>query len=272
MTVVIGFIGTDGAVMASDTEGQEADRTRRDIDKIWRCGSLLCGYTGQSSVQQPLRVALQARVEAAEDGGPIDKWQMRAHIAEACRPVLQGAYDNHVPRPAQGEVPQALSGALLVIGRDNDGFWLLEIDARNSPSWYSDPGPGFHAVGSGSTAAQVARGLLEHYEPVERSVAHLRLLAYRTVATCISVLGGAYGVGGDVRIWNAEGDVEFAQLDEGQMERVKNGVEQWTTIEAESLDRVVLEEAAPEAEGEEMPEELAEPQGDQQEPDQGPPQ
>jgi hypothetical protein len=266
VTVVVGFIGPDGAVMASDSEGQEADRTRRDVEKIWRCGSLLCGYTGQSSVQQPLRVALEDRVTAAEAGGPLNKWLMRAQVAEACGPVLQSAYANHVPRPARDEVPQALRGALLVIGRDNDGFWLLEIDERNGPSWYSDPGPGFHAVGSGSTAAQVARGLLEHYEPGDRDVAHLRLLAYRTVATCITVLGGAYGVGGEVRIWHAEGDAEFTQLDAGEMERVKNGVEQWTTIEAESLDRVVLEEAAPEVEGEEMPEEF-EPQ-EQEEPEQ----
>jgi hypothetical protein len=95
---------------------------------------------------------------------------------------------------------------------------------------------------------------------VGRSVPHLRLIAYRAVSTCIDVLGGRYGVGGNVQVWEAQGEAPFRQLTGAELASVDNGVQQWTTIEAESLDQVVLEEetgeAAAKAEGVEMPEPL----------------
>jgi hypothetical protein len=67
------------------------------------------------------------------------------------------------------------------------------------------------------------------------------------------VLGGAYGVGGQITMWQS-GEEGFERLTDAQLTAVANGVEQWATIEAESLDRVVLDE--PEPEGVEMPESL----------------
>jgi hypothetical protein len=43
-----------------------------------------------------------------------------------------------------------IGGALLVIGKDGDGHWLLELNCDNTPSAYSERG--FHAVGTGSPA------------------------------------------------------------------------------------------------------------------------
>jgi hypothetical protein len=37
MTVVVGFVGTDGAVMASDSQASEYDKTKYDIEKLWVC-------------------------------------------------------------------------------------------------------------------------------------------------------------------------------------------------------------------------------------------
>jgi 20S proteasome alpha/beta subunit len=53
MTVVVGFVGPDGAVMASDSEATESGHTRYDVEKIWACGALIMGYTGTTSVKQP---------------------------------------------------------------------------------------------------------------------------------------------------------------------------------------------------------------------------
>lgn len=64
------------------------------------------------------------------------------------------------------------------------------------------------------------------------------------------------GVGGRVEMWDSQEGWNFRRLDEAQLARVRNGVEQWQTVESETLDRVVLEE--PEPRGEELPEELGE--------------
>jgi hypothetical protein len=249
MTVIVAFVGPDGAVMASDSESTGADETRSDVEKIWACGPLVLGYTGTTIIQQPLRLALE---QAVTNVGAVSRWDVRAIICAASDPVLGTAYANHVPKLPAGVVPPTLAGMLLALGRDDDGYWILEVDERNGGTFYEDRD--FHAVGSGSPAAQVARSLLVHYEPLGRSVPHLRLFAYRAVAVCIRTLGGRHGVGGRVRMWQSEGGGAFEQLTEADLAGVENGVEQWTTIEGESLDRVVLEEAPPE--GDKMPDAL----------------
>jgi hypothetical protein len=44
---------------------------------------------------------------------------------------------------------------LLVIGRDEEGFWLLEVDHNNTTTFYEDRG--YQAIGSGGSAAFVAQ-------------------------------------------------------------------------------------------------------------------
>ena len=90
-----------------------------------------------------------------------------------------------------------------MIGRDADGYWLLELDANNNATFYTDAG--FHTVGSGSAAAYVAHALMKEYDVSSRNVAALRLVAYRTVNTCIETIGGSLGVGGHVQLWSAAG-------------------------------------------------------------------
>lgn len=143
-------------------------------------------------------------------------------------------------------------------GRGTDGrYWLLEVDQNNQGTFYTDQG--FHAIGSGSVAAQVALALMAAYEPLGRSTAHLRLVAYRTAMTCINALGGGYGVGGDVHLWESDGGADFRELDPAEIESVKDGVDKWTTIERESLDRVTAEHATVDDEQVELPPQLDEP-------------
>ena len=82
------------------------------------------------------------------------------------------------------------------MGWDENGYWLLEIDEHNSGSSYTDRG--FHAIGSGSPAAQVAIGLLQNYNPQRLSPEQLQMLAYRTIGVSISVL--AQHLSGPVRL------------------------------------------------------------------------
>ena len=93
------------------------------------------------------------------------------------------------------------------------------------------------------------------YEPKGRSLRHLKPIAYRTVDTCINTLGGQLGVGGRVDLWASE---DGARASDDECARIAGGVEQWTTIERESLDQIVLAEPAsgPSEPEPEMPEDL----------------
>jgi len=73
-----------------------------------------------------------------------------------------------------------------------------------------------------------------------RSIDHLKLVAYRTVDSCINVLGGRLGVGGYVQLYASAGGAKFEREDADGLAQLREGLEKWTTLEAESLDRVVL--------------------------------
>lgn len=239
MTVIVGFVGSDGAVLASDSEGTESGHTRLDIEKIWEAGSLVLGHTGNSAVKQPLEVAVDRAIKQHfGDASEIKRWEAASAIQDAARPVLERVYGNFVGFQPGHHAGHSLAGALLVVGRDEHGYWLLELDGTNSATFYT--GAGFHTVGSGASAAYVAQGLMKDYLAVSRSsMAHLKLVAYRTVSTCIDVLGGQLGVGGHVQLWYSEDGKPFSKASTEESEAMANGVQQWTTIERESLTAVV---------------------------------
>jgi 20S proteasome alpha/beta subunit len=233
MTVVVGFVGPDGGVMASDSEATETDYTKFDVAKLWTSGGCLFGYSGNTAIKDPLALAIDAALVKAGPG--LSRWNIKQLLCEAANNVIRPEYENYLPRLAAGTVPKELAGKLLVIGKDDEGYWLLELNEHITGTFENR---GFHAIGSGSVAAQVANGLLVKYESHGRSLWHLNLIAYRTVKTCINVLGGPYGVGGPVQLWKSDEVGGFVQLDKGAIERVAESVEAWMTIERESLDKI----------------------------------
>lgn len=236
MTVVVAFVGADGAVMASDSEATESGHTRYDVEKIWTCGGLLCGYTGNGSVRDRLRRAMDdAAKQLFGDSATIDRYKAANVLQQVAKPVLEHVYSHFVPA-APGQHYGLLAGVLLIVGRDDAGYWLLEVDGSNNASWYTDAG--FHTVGSGSPAAYVAYALMKNYDVASRDVAAQRLVAYRTVDTCIGTIGGQLGVGGYVHLWSSEGGGPFEKQEGETLNAVQNGVDQWTTIERESLDKI----------------------------------
>lgn len=232
MTVVAGYVGRDGAVIASDSQASEVDHTKYDVPKLWTERGLLLGYSGNTAVREPIAAALAERLKDFDTRA--NRWTVRARLCQITGAVLQGEYANYVPPPPAGQIPTALAGSLLVLGQDGDGYWLLDIDHSNAGTFH--PERGFHAIGSGSTGAQVSRGVLEHYEPEARTVWHLQLIAYRTIQTCIRILD--VGVGGAVQLWTLQ-DGTCTGVTGDALERVEHGVEQWTVIERESLDEVL---------------------------------
>lgn len=108
----------------------------------------------------------------------------------------------------------------------------MEIDPNNTPTFYTKRG--FHAIGSGSVAAQVANGLFSHYEAHQLSIQHLTFVAYLTVTNCISVLAN-FGVGGSVRLWQGKIGHEFSEVSGPEFESLEVRTEHWRTFEREGF-------------------------------------
>jgi hypothetical protein len=239
VTVVVGFVGDDGAVMASDSEATEpAASSRFDVEKIWAVGGLMLGYTGNDAIRQPLVVAIETAITNAFDGKEeIDRWEAREVLQTAIGPVLRHCYPHYVGPVATGRVPDELAGALLVVGRDANGYWMLSVNETNTATFHEEHG--FHTVGSGSPAAYVGRSMMNDYAPLGRSVAHLKLMAYRIVDTCIDTVSGVAGVGGEVRLWYSQGGRPFTKAATDEMEATASWVNEWRGAERESLDLVL---------------------------------
>src|SRR5690349_3914873 len=154
MSLVVGFVAGDRAVMASDSQATEADGTRTTIEKIWCERSLLFGYAGPQAIRDKLEEAFAVWIGSATDDELHDKHKVEQKICAYSKIVLEAMYASYAQDI--GERPKSrLGGQLLLIGCDGDGnHWLLEIDADNTPTYYTKQH--FHAAGSGSPAAQVA--------------------------------------------------------------------------------------------------------------------
>jgi 20S proteasome alpha/beta subunit len=241
MTLVVGFVSQRCGVMGADSQATEADGTRSQVEKIWEDSGLLFGYTGTWAVRDLVAAAVHRAIDGFEPHA--DREQLKHKLCAAVRPVLMSVYANYVPNDID-EAKRRLGGRLLVMGCDQDGYWLLEIDEQNTPTSYTDRG--FHAIGSGSPAAQVAIGLLQNYNPQRLSSEQLQMLAYRTIGVSISVL--AQHLSGPVRLWSSNSSRQFMQLTDTALDETEKRVEIWLGLERESLD----EASSPPA-GEELP-------------------
>jgi hypothetical protein len=252
VTVIVGYVSAAAGVMASDSFATEEDFTTGHVEKIWTSGGLLFGYAGLVAVRDPLRTAIDSYLANTPLTG-LPEAMVASALRSICGPVLDEAYGAFVGGPAD-DPTEKLGGSLLIIGHDGTRYWLLEINRNNMASSYTDTG--FHTIGTGSVAAHVSRGLLSHYSLPQHEARHLRLQAHRTVATCINVLGGVFGVGGFVQLWQSS-EAGFEKVVGKELSAVSEGLQQWIAIEQESLERVFAADAAPEAEaGEPLPERL----------------
>jgi proteasome beta subunit len=239
VTLIVGYIGPDGALMAADSQATEADATRHTVAKIWTAGGLLFGYSGAMSVRDVIQTAVDSAATSLATAGVISRLATKSQLCQVIRPVLKQEYDIFVPLP--WETHEKLSGALMVIGRDSDGYWLLEIDKNVCATFYTERG--FHAIGSGSATAQVGRALLDNYQPKQSTLGELRLFAYRTLSACIAVT--AHGLGEPIQMWTAS-EGGFSLVPDAEREAIRDGVEQWSLLERESLRQVIAADTASE--------------------------
>jgi hypothetical protein len=217
--------------MAADGESTEPDSsTSHQVDdKVWADGGLLLGYTGNTAVRDPLRLSIATGLAAFDT--TQGRYTVANGLCEWIARVLDPLYANYVPRTATMQDKLAtLRGMLLVIGRDEKGFWLLDIDCHCTVTPHWDRG--FHTVGSGSHAAEVVKALLDHHDLSQIDLWKLKLVAYRSVATCIKV-GGPLGVGGAVHLWSAEVGGDFEEARGTELEGLQRNVQEWEQTESE---------------------------------------
>lgn len=230
--------------MASDSEVTAGGHSRFDAEKVWGVEGIIVGYTGTDSIRQPLVAAISAAMsEGFRGAAEVPREDLKHALQEAIQPVLTQAYSRSVGVRTPEGIPFTLVGRLLALGRDADGYWMLEIDEHNDATFYE--AQGFHAVGSGSPAAYAARSLMRDYQDLGRTAAQLKLMAHRTVQNCIDSLSGDAAVGGQVHVWYSEHGGPFRCAPADELESIANGVAQWRTVESESLKQVARTEAQP---------------------------
>jgi len=237
MTLVVGFVADDRAVMVADSQGTEADGTRTRVEKIWCDHGLLFGYAGPQAVRDNLRKVFSARLGSLTKKELRDRKVVEQKIAPLSKTILEAMYANYAADI--GERPKdALGGQLLVIGcgPDKKGHWLLEIDRDNTPTYYT--GDGFHAAGSASPAAQITMALLQSYVPQELTLRQLQALAYRTVAAGVRAL--AQHVGEPIVLWSCDGSSGFQKATDTEIADLTRFIEAWETLERDALREVEL--------------------------------
>jgi len=230
MTLIVGFIAEDGALIASDSEASESGHSRYDVEKIWTIGGLAFGYSGSGATRQNLQHILETNLETYIDANKPDRWGLKDYLVSLMQPIIQSAYANYV-----GPNYMQIAGTLLVVGKDDNGCFLLEIDANNTATFYDERR--FHAIGSGSPAAYAVYSLIENYDSKHQSIEQLKLVSHRMLDSCINVIAGSSGVGGNIDIWLSQ-DEEFLKLDAGAIELIRYGVDQWKLSEKETLDKL----------------------------------
>ena len=232
MTLIVAYVSQAGAVMAADSHVTEEDSTAGPpVDKIWTSGGLLFGYSGDLTLRDVIRDAITAALERTPLPAPAECEMVVSQLKTVVRPVLESAYRDFVGGPLDNPV-EKLGGSLLVVGRDTERYWLLEISSNCWPTNYTEEG--FHTIGSATIATHIGRRLLGHYAVPGYETRHLCLLAFRVLESCIAVLGSAYSIGGEVQLWQST-DGGFEAVTGEALSSVREGLEQWKRVEQESL-------------------------------------
>jgi 20S proteasome alpha/beta subunit len=94
MTLVVGFVSPEHAVMAADSQATEADGTRTRVEKIWRDSGLLLGYTGVAALRDTLAEEIATSLALVEPSDRADRKAVRDLLCAVTKPVLDRAYNN----------------------------------------------------------------------------------------------------------------------------------------------------------------------------------
>lgn len=241
----------DGVLMASDSQGTEGygspfTQVSLEVQKIFPLTSrAVWGAAGQGQVMRDLQKESSVSSDVLESSPDI-----RESMLSIVRPIFKRHYDAYL-QPPPGIASNPPASTVLSCGLHEDGSpWILEIEYNCQCSFYEELG--FHAIGSGAPFAQLANGLLSHFEVRDRPLEHGKVVAYRVMDIAINT--SAYGIGPPIKMWTVDKE-GVHELSDDELAAVRTGVGLWQSLEVETLDQVFS--PTPSENEAEMPEETA---------------
>jgi 20S proteasome alpha/beta subunit len=251
MTVAIGLVCANGVVVASDSMSTSGGIAQKG-QKLNALASLPLVWTGSGSVYVIEDVAVKLK-ELDDEAGTDpalrnafvkpDLDAVRANLGRYVREAMAACYTAATPGQQMlqgpgGEQRHPFASDFLLLGYGDEGPYFLEVSHDGQLNWHH--AERFYAVGSGGEFASVAHALMAHYLEGEPLPVDLGLdVAYRTIATTIEV--SSQWVGFPVQLAVADKDGARV-LESDDVEQVKEAVQSWIKVEADTLRRPALKQ------------------------------
>lgn len=218
MTIVLGFIGKNGAVMASDgqvTTWSSAGPIRLRAPKIKQVGNLPIlwgGATNDLGFIQKIEERLQLTLTTEKTSNLSE---LRPHLVKIVHALRKEALEAHRelygPR---GEEETPYADVLFAEYHDNIGR-ILRISRDGRDVWLDDFGYG--AVGIGDSFAYT---LLSGHSISGLSVDVLKVHACRVIEDAIEI--GAFGMGPPIDLWVIKPDGEVQKLEQPEVDSIED--------------------------------------------------
>jgi 20S proteasome alpha/beta subunit len=229
LTVVLALRCQDGAVLASDSQGTEADDTKSAVQKVFQLSdSAVWAGSGSGAVLSAIQSTFEG-ARAALDKSPNVPNSMRSLVI----PVLKAEYEKFVAPPDmfKGMVGGGPLVDVVACGLQAGVPWIVEVDRHGTLTDYTDKGR--HAVGSGAGFAQMASALLSHYDLGARPIAWGKAAAFRAINAVIQT--SASGVGPPIQMWTVTADEGVRRLEDDELTELNNFVGGWQEQERDAL-------------------------------------
>ncbi len=180
MTLILAINCIDGMVLASDSQGTLGP-LRQDWEKIFTDHTNLAwGGAGNLGMVQRIRAHIMSTypdLAQFEQMQPTDvKNNLSAAVAAIVRPMLQ----SRVLSAGNDDLSE-----YLFIGHSTAGSFIININQNLNDVDYISTG--YAAIGSGSGVSLVVLSNLTHFEPTNRSLREVKLIACRVMEDAIRV-------------------------------------------------------------------------------------
>lgn len=227
MTLVIGFLATDGLVIGSDSQ-MSVGPTSRPGQKVHLSddGTFSFGLAGDESSMQRLRSAL-ARLSLRPGVAGVQE-QLQAVSSNALTPQFDA-----VRNMAGGPLPpDQLPVAEAIVGAYCDGKpHLFHIDNRTLVTDFAD---GFASTGWGRAFADHAAAIFRELREGGLTLHQSQMLCFRVIEDAIDASGPNWMLGGPIQL-------ATVRLVEGQPRAghpsdyrgLQDAVDSWVRLEAE---------------------------------------
>jgi 20S proteasome alpha/beta subunit len=216
VTIVLGFIGKDGALMASDgqvTTGSSAGPIRLRAPKIKQVGNLPILWGGAANDLGFIQ-KIEERIQVVVGTGrPSSLSELRPHLVKIVHGLRKEVLVAHRELyGSSGEERTPYADVLFVEYRENKGR-ILSVSRDGSDVWLDDFCYG--AVGIGDSFAYT---LLWGHNISGSSVNVLKVHACRVIEDAIDI--GAFGMGPPIDLWVIKPNGEVQKLEKAEVEAI----------------------------------------------------